>query len=348
MTFTNWCQMHTDKRPTARAVYVAWAMLTAFGSACGGSSPAAPTPPPPGAAAPTVTAVGPSLGPTAGGLGVTITGTGFVAGATVSIGGVTATGIAVASATSVTATTPPHAAGAVDIVVTNPDGQNGRLAGAFTYDVPTIPPPAIATVAPATGPTGGGTIVTITGTGFTSGATVSFGTDQATAVNIAGPSSMTATAPARAAGSVDLVVANPDGQSSRLTGAFTYMASAPPPPPPPPPPVPVAPTLTAVAPSSATTAGGTTVTLTGTGFAAGAAVTFDGAAASNVVVASATSITATTPPHAAGAVDVVVTNAGGLNGRLTGGFTYTAPAPPRRRRRHRGRRHHHHRGDESV
>ena len=42
---------------------------------------------------------------------------------------------------------------------------------------------------------------------------------------------MTAMAPARSAGSVDVVVANPDGQSSRLTGGFTYVGSAPPPPP---------------------------------------------------------------------------------------------------------------------
>jgi len=273
-----------------------------------------------------VTAVAPALGPTAGGLGVTITGTGFTTGTMVSVGGAAATSVAVVSATSLTATTPAHAAGAVDIVVTNPDGQSGRLGGGFTYDVPVIPSPSITAVAPASGPTSGGTIVSITGPGFTTGATVSFGTTAATAVTVAGAGSMTATAPARSAGSVDLVVANSDGQSGRLTGAFTYIGSAPPPPPPP---MPVAPTITTIAPTSATTAGGTTVTLTGTGFAAGATVSFDGTAASSVVVASATSITATTPPHGAGGVDVVVTNSDGLSGRLNGGFTYAAPpAPP--------------------
>jgi hypothetical protein len=167
--------------------------------------------------------------------------------------------------------------------------------------------------------------VTLTGAGFAAGATVSFGTSAASAVTVTSATSLTAVTPAGSAGTVDLIVANPDGQSSRLTGAFTYLASAPPPPTPPPAAVP--PAITSVTPTSATTAGGTSVTLTGSGFAAGASVSFGGAAASNVVVASDTSVTATTPPHAAGGVDVSVTNPDGLSGRLSGGFTYTAPPP---------------------
>jgi large repetitive protein len=259
---------------------------------------------------------------------VTITGSGFAAGATVSIGGSAATGVAVANATSITAITPARPAGAADIVVTNPDGQSGRLANGFNYETPIVAPPSISTAAPDSGPVSGGTTITISGAGFASGATIAFGTAPATSVNVASASSITAVAPAGGAGSVDLVVSNPDGQTARLARGFTYIGSAPPPPPPPPPPAPVAPTLTAIAPTSGTTAGGTAVTLTGTGFAAGASVSIGGAPASAVVVASATSITATTPAHAAGAVDVVVTNADGQSARLTGGFTYTAPAPP--------------------
>ena len=144
-------------------------------------------------------------------------------------------------------------------------------------------------------------------------------------MSVIGSGSLTATAPARSAGSVDVVVANPDGQTARMNGVFTYVGSAPPPPPPPS--APVAPTVTAVSPASATTAGGTAVTVTGSGFAAGATVSFDGAAGSNVVVQSATSLTTTTPAHGAGSVAVVVTNTDGQTGRLNGGLTYTAPAP---------------------
>lgn len=40
------------------------------------------------------------------------------------------------------------------------------------------------------------------------------------------------------------------------------------------------------------------------------------------MVVSSTVITAITSLHTAGTVDVVVTNAGGMDGRLIGGFTY--------------------------
>lgn len=50
-------------------------------------------------------------------------------------------------------------------------------------------------------------------------------------------------------------------------------------------------------------------------------VTFDGVAATDVTVVSDTEVTATTPAGAEGAVDVVVTTAGG-SATLAGGFTY--------------------------
>ncbi len=90
---------------------------------------------------------------------------------------------------------------------------------------------------------------------------------------------------------------------------------------------PAVPAPTAVSPTSGSTAGGTAVTISGSGFASGATVTFDGTAATGVTVVSATSITATTPAHAAGAVNIVVTNSNGQRGTLTNGFTYTAPTP---------------------
>jgi len=81
-------------------------------------------------------------------------------------------------------------------------------------------------------------------------------------------------------------------------------------------------TVTSVTPTSGSTLGGTSVTIGGTGFNAGAAVTFGGTAATSVVVVNATQITATTPAHAAGAVNVVVTNTDTSTGTLTNGFTY--------------------------
>ena len=321
--------MHTDLPSFLRLV--SGVLLTTLAISCGGgSSPAGPSTqtPPPAAAAPTLSGVSPGRGATGGGAGVTISGSNFAAGASVSIGGVAATGVTVASATTITATTPPHAAGAADVAVTNPDGQSGRLTGGFNYETPVSAPPAISSVGPSSGPAAGGTSISIAGSGFNPGATVSFGAGTATSVNVTGSDTITAVAPAGNAGKVDVVVTNPDGQSGRLTEGFTYVAQGPPAPPSPPPPGPAAPTLGGVAPSTGTTAGGIAVTLSGSGFASGATVTFGGTAASNVTVSSGGTITATTPARAAGTVDVVVTNADGQTARLAGGFTYEAPAPP--------------------
>ena len=68
-------------------------------------------------------------------------------------------------------------------------------------------------------------------------------------------------------------------------------------------------------PTSGTTAGGTGITVTGTGFLAGATVTLGGTAASNVTVVNSRTITATTAAHAAGAVNVVVRNTDAQTGR---------------------------------
>ena len=83
--------------------------------------------------APTVSAISPNTGTANGGTAVTVTGTGFLSGATVTIGGTAATGVTVVSSTSITATTPAHAAGAADVVVKNTDNQAGALSGGYTY-----------------------------------------------------------------------------------------------------------------------------------------------------------------------------------------------------------------------
>ena len=83
--------------------------------------------------APTVTAISPTSGTANGGTAVTITGTNFVSGASVSLGGTAATKVNVVSSTSITATTPAHSAGAVNVVVTNSNGESGTLTNGYTY-----------------------------------------------------------------------------------------------------------------------------------------------------------------------------------------------------------------------
>ena len=82
---------------------------------------------------PTPTAISPTSGTTSGGTPVTISGTNFVSGATVTFGGTAATSVVVVSSTTITATTPAHAAGVVNVVVTNSNGQSGTLTNGYTY-----------------------------------------------------------------------------------------------------------------------------------------------------------------------------------------------------------------------
>jgi hypothetical protein len=189
----------------------------------------------------TVSEVTPNSGPTGGGTIVTISGSGFAAGAAVSFGGAAATSVNVAGSTSITAITPAHAAGAVNVVVTNPDNQSGTLTGGYTYTAPgPAPAPTIGSISPSSGTSSGGTPVTVTGTGFSSGAMVTIGGLAATNVVVVSSTSITAITPAHAEGLVSVSVTNSDGQSATRSNAYTYTAA-----------VPVAPSnLTAVAMSS--------------------------------------------------------------------------------------------------
>jgi hypothetical protein len=80
-----------------------------------------------------VNGISPSSGTTSGGTSVKITGTGFLSGATVTLGGVAGTNVTVANSTTITATTPSHAAATVNVVVANSNGQSSTLTSGFTY-----------------------------------------------------------------------------------------------------------------------------------------------------------------------------------------------------------------------
>ncbi len=258
-------------------------------------------------AAPTITAISPSTGPTDGGTSVIITGTNFTGATSVTIGGLAAANVAVVSATSITATTPAHAAGLVDVVVTTPGGV-GTGVGLFTYVAPPNAP-TVSTINPPRGVTTGGTAVTIAGTNFTGANSVTIGGVAAAAFSVVSDTTITATTGAHAPGIVDVVVTTPNG-SGTGAGLFTYVA-------------PLAPTVATINPTSGPTAGGTSVTITGTTFTGASSVTIGGTPASFTVV-NPTTITATTPAHAAGVVDIAVTTAGGV-GTGVGLFTYIAP-----------------------
>jgi len=83
----------------------------------------------------TVTGVAPAGGPTVIGQTVTITGTGFATSGTINMtfGGTHATAVTPGTSTQLACTTPPHAIGLVDVVVTNPDGWQGTCIRGYAY-----------------------------------------------------------------------------------------------------------------------------------------------------------------------------------------------------------------------
>ncbi len=85
--------------------------------------------------------------------------------------------------------------------------------------------PTITNIAPASGSTAGGTSITITGTEFANGATVTVGGASATGITVVGSTSITAITPAGAAGPQDVIVTNTDGGTVTSTGGFTYVTS---------------------------------------------------------------------------------------------------------------------------
>lgn len=257
--------------------------------------------------APTISSLTPDRGPTAGGTSVTITGTGFTSASTGTFDGDPATVVFV-SATELTATSPAHATPeTVDVVVTSM-GISSAPAD-FTYEEDPAPVvPTISSLSPDRGPTAGGTSVTIIGTGFTSGSTVTFDGDAATVVFVSA-TELTATSPAHATPETVDVVVTTAGTAS-APADFTYEED----------PAPVVPTISSLAPNSGPEIGGTVVTITGTDFTPDSTVTFGGVDVP-VTFVDDTTITVVAPPHAPGAVDVTVTTNGETSNAMP--YTYT-------------------------
>ncbi|MEA2414990.1 MAG: hypothetical protein QOI58_1647 [Thermoanaerobaculia bacterium] len=243
-------------------------------------------------AQPTLTAVDPPVGRTAGGDALTLTGTAFEPEVTVTIGG-NAADVQFVSTTTLTVITHPHTAGTVAVVATNPNGNSRTLGGAFTYT-------DLTAVEPKRGPAAGGTVVTIRGAGFAATDGVNFGGTAAAAVTFVNSTTLTVTTPAHAAGAVNVVV----GANKTLTNGFTFS------------------TVTKINPDEGARAGGLRVTIDGEGFGAGMTVEFglhnNGL---NVTPTSATRLTVDTPAGGPGAVDVIVRR----QTRLANAFTFYDP-----------------------
>lgn len=179
---------------------------------------------------PTITSVAPSSGPGEGGntSAIIVTGTNFTGATTVNFGSTPASSFTVNSSTSITipvGSTPNDAVGGtVDVRVTNGAGTSSIVAGdQYTY----IAAPTITSLTPVTGPDVGATSVAITGTGFTGATAVHFGATSATTYTVNSSTSITATAPQHAAGTVDVTVTTSGGPNvTTAADHYTYVAQS--------------------------------------------------------------------------------------------------------------------------
>jgi len=249
---------------------------------------------------PNVLAILPASGSDAGGTAMTLTGRNFRSGLRVVIGehiyedGAPG-GCTVVSDDTVTLTTVPTAGGAYDVVAIDSTGVEGRLVAGFDF----LSVPAIDSLFPTGGSMLGGTLVTLTGSGFVAGSTVRIdGVDQP-GVNVVSPSLLEITTEPGVPGGPYLVeVENPGGAIA--TAAFSYAPS-------------VDPSVLSIDPATASSDGGTLATLHGDGFTPSTQVEFGadpatgagGVAAVQVTFVDAQTLDVLVPAHAGGVVSVM-------------------------------------------
>ena len=276
---------------------------------------------------PTVTSVSPNQGMPGAAVMATISGSGFAAGAAVNAGtGITVSNVVVVSATQLTATltiSATAAVGARNVSVTNPGGGTGTLSGGFMVATGggAGASVSVTSIVPNQGAPGTSIPVTISGSGFASGVTVSAGAGiMVVNVTVRSTTELTATltiASGAVPGARDITVANSGGNGGTLAGGFAVLASV---------------TVSSISPNQGTQGGTVSVTIGGAGFMAGASVSFSGTGVtvSNVSVGSSTQLTGTfviASGAAVGARDVTVTNPSGGNATLTGGFIVVSSIP---------------------
>ena len=264
---------------------------------------------------PTIAFVSPSSGNIAGGTTAKVIGTGFTGSTAVTIGGSTVVPTSVTE-TSITFTTPAHAAGSTDVAVTTASSSVLTAPSAFTYV--TTPAPTVTAISTTSGTFAGGTAVTITGTGFTGATGVKFGDTPVSTFTVVSSTSITTVTPQHAVGQVSVDVTTAGGNNAPNT-LYTYFQ-----------PLPI---VTSISPSTGPLGGNVTnVTVSGSNFTGATGVTIGGVAATTVRVTSDTSLTLTTPAGTAGAASVVVTTPSGANAANTlytyaGAPTITSASP---------------------
>ena len=255
-----------------------------------------------------VITISPEEGNVEGGAPITIFGNDFPPGTVVTIGGQSLTDLEVTN-TLITGLTPPGVVGEADIEVRFPDS------GALTVErwkfLYTNAPSITLTIAPTHGDQMGGGTGIVTGSGFAPGVAVKIGGKPGTDVVVT-PTLIHFTIPPGTVGTVDVTVANPDGQEWILEEGYTYD------------PFP-SPVIYEIYPTEGSDTGGTEIGIEGRHFRDGAVVFIGEIQIEQLDSLSSTEIRLKTPPSPSGHKDIRVVNPDGQQAVQTRAFTYNAP-----------------------
>lgn len=169
---------------------------------------------------PTVTALRPASGPLAGGTRVTVTGTNFRKVTAVRFGSTAGRYVQVVSWTKLYVTAPARVAGLINLQVFTSYGTSvSHTVANFRY----VSPPVVHAVAPSEGPVDGGTLITVTGTGFAGATAVTIGGVSATDLIVSSPTELTVRTPAHEAGVGHVQVSGAYGVSATTDAdRFTF------------------------------------------------------------------------------------------------------------------------------
>jgi hypothetical protein len=193
------------------------------------------------------------------------------------------------------------------VVAANAAGTNQGSDLTVTTQNPVAP--TIKKLSAKKGTAAGGTLVTITGQGFTGTTAVSFGSTPAASFEVVDAGTLRAVSPAATGGTVDVrVTAN--GLTSPTTSKDHFE---------------LVPSIGGISPGSGPAAGGTSVTITGAGFApgsSGTAVEFTRTFSGSVTCSSTSECTAVSPAHKKGKAKVTAI-VQGLRAKSPVKFEYT-------------------------
>ncbi len=221
--------------------------------------------------------------PTAGGTIITITGSGFGLNPEVSIGSQSATVQATGTTHSRILCTLPAGEGTSQLVQVTVAGQVSNSLS-LDYD-----PPALTSISPSTGPTSGGTLLTLTGSNFGLTQTVRIGERIATASGPQQHGRLVVSLPE--GGGAGLPVSVQVGARSSNLLTFAYLPPA----------------ITTVSPSTGPMSGGTLITIQGTNFGPNGSVSIGGKSVSQYLSRNHQTLVCTLPPGSGANRPVIVT-----------------------------------------